>query len=112
MTKYGGLGGVEGGRLVDVDDLFEVLIGELFGDRIRSSFSFSTETWSGLTNVTWRHTSGDTAGYSFRRAGDVIAAIRGEGDYLDWYCCAPAGRVSDEISEALKVRGWTWEMVP
>ena len=36
------------------------------------------DTWALLKNITWSCT--------WRYAGGIIADIRGEGDYLNWYC--------------------------
>jgi len=60
---------------------------------------------------------------SWRSAGGIIADMREEGDYIDWYCSGigeglgngdvdgtrgyvPEGYVSDEIQEDLKQLGW------
>jgi hypothetical protein len=63
-----------------------------------------------LTNKTWSA--------SWRSAGGIIANMRQEGDYIDWYCSGirdidsdPNGYVSesvvtDEIREDLKRLGW------
>jgi hypothetical protein len=73
-----------------------------------------------LKNETW--------GCSWRYAGGIVANIRGEGDYLDWYCSGmgglatydvaegeahmakmkyvPEATVTDEIREDLKQLGW------
>jgi hypothetical protein len=63
--------------------------------------------WGSLANMEWTHTNGDTAGYSFRSAGDLIAAIVGHGDYMDWYCCAPYANLDPIVAEAMKIEGWT-----
>lgn len=60
-----------------------------------------------LTEKTW--------GASWRYAGGIIADMRQEGDYIDWYCsgigCVTEGfvaemEVTDEIREDLKKLGW------
>jgi len=64
---------------------------------------------------------------SWRHAGGIIADMREQGDYIDWYCSGinpsydeadaipgfvPEGVVTDEIKEDLKKLGWIpveWE---
>jgi hypothetical protein len=107
MVTYGGLGGVAGGRAVDPDDVFEMTVNKVLGDKIRQHEKTACDMWSALTNVDWHHANGDLASYSFRAAGDLIAAIRGEGDYLDWYCSGEPAIVTQEIAVALQAEGWT-----
>lgn len=101
-----GTGGISGGRPLDPSDPFEAALNAVLGGRISESEAFAAEAWSAITNVRWFKADGYIALLSFRRAGDVIAAIRGEGDYLDWYCSGPSGVVSDEIRAALANHGW------
>lgn len=103
---YGGLGGISGGRSLHERDAFEQAVNRALGARMRESEEMCRQMWSALANQDWRHTNGDTAGYSFRAAGDLIAAVRGSGDYMDWYCSGPEGVVSAEIEEAMAVEGW------
>ena len=110
MTHFGGMGGITGGRPFDSDDRFERDVNEVLGDRLRADKEICKQMWSALANVSWFHDeSGDTAGYSFRAAGDLIAAIRGEGDYMDWYCSGPYSVVSDLIEYAMGLKGWRAE---
>jgi hypothetical protein len=66
---------------------------------------------------------------SWRSSGRIVAEIRGEGDYLSWYCSGMGwglgngdpdgiygyvseGAVTDEIKQDLKTLGWhpvPWE---
>lgn len=107
MKKFGGLGGVRGGRTTNPADLFEAAVARALGERLKGDEGLCAALWGSITNMEWRHTNGDEAGYSFRAAGDLIAAIRGSGDYMDWYCSGPAGCVSPLVREALAAEGWT-----
>ncbi len=106
MTDYGGMGGIEGGRPPDPADLFEMAVARALGPFLRTDDALCADMWSALANQAWRHDNGDTASYSFRAAGDLIAALRGAGDYMDWYCSGPYETVSERIREALAREGW------
>jgi len=72
------------------------------------------DVWTVLTDRTW--------GCSWRSAGAIVADIRGEGDYMDWYCSGSLGNpdnhgytprafvgegvVTEEIAWDLAQIGW------
>jgi hypothetical protein len=107
MTDYGGLGGIWDGRQLDVDDAFEVAVNRALGERIRADDKVACDMWCALADLGWKHTNGDTAAYSYRAAGDLVAAVRGRGMYMDWYCCGEEERVTEEIAVAMAAEGWT-----
>jgi len=43
---------------------------------------------------------------SWRYAGGLVAGIRCEGDYMDYYCSGNEGTVRDDIREDLAKIGW------
>ncbi len=89
---------------------FEQDANRLLGDAIRSDDSAAKDFWVCLANAGWR--KGDMeVGYSFRAAGDLVAAIRGTGNYMDWYCCDfNYGECAEWISEAMAQAGWIHEV--
>jgi hypothetical protein len=111
MTDFGGFGGVWDGLPFQAydGDLFARAVERQLGEKIRADREVGVRLWSALANVDWKHANGDTAAYSFRAAGDLIASICGKGMYMDWYCSGPYATVSDDISEALGKEGWTVE---
>jgi len=110
MTDYGGMGGITGGRPLDPTDMFEADMNAVLGERMRASDALCVRVWSSLANCEWSNAdTGDTASYSFRAAGDLIAAIIGRGDYMDFYCSGPYATPDDEVESAMATRGWTCE---
>ncbi len=126
MANFGGMGGVSGGRPRDSEDRFEEAVERSMGARLRAEYAagergnathgffgsscLGARLWGSLANGDWTHTSGDTAGYSFRAAGDLIAAIVGVGDYMDWYCTADHSVCDPEVAELLGREGWRYSM--
>jgi hypothetical protein len=112
MARYGGLGGLSDRRLVDQNDAFEMAVVRALGAVMKRSDALCADVWAALSNVRWSHENGDTASYSFRAAGDMIAAILEKGDYMDWYCSGTAGTVSPIVAEAMATEGWTSTPMP
>lgn len=87
----------------DFEPVLEAALGERTADR-----SFAEDVYRALCNVDWRHADGSRYGCSWRYAGGLVAAMRGQGeDYLDFYCAGGEGQVSAEIRDALAEHGWS-----
>lgn len=107
MTHFGGMGGIPSTRPLNKDDAFEMALHRALGGPMDTDHDLCIEVWESLANVDWTHTNGDTASYSFRAAGDLIAAVLGRGDYLDWYCSGEPASLSEQVVEAMLAEGWT-----
>lgn len=123
---FGGWGGAAGGRPRNMEDEFENAVERAMGERLRQEHAAGADAvqadagqadlpggtalghrlWGSLANVSWTHENGDTASYTFRAAGDLIAAVIGSGDYMNWYCSHEYGVVDSEIAELMAVQGW------
>jgi hypothetical protein len=91
--------------------VFEQTCERLFGEEIRQSDEEGSALWSALAKVDWTGPNGEDVGYSFRAAGDLIAALKREGDYMAWYCSGPDGFVSEDIAEKLAAEGWRFTVL-
>jgi len=103
------LGGAPGGRPFE-DEGFEGALNTAFGDRIRFDDEFAETVWGAITGLTWTAPDGVSWGFSYRAAGDIVAAIRGRGDYMRWYCSGPVftDDCPSEIAAPLAALGWAW----
>jgi hypothetical protein len=105
-----------------------------FVAKVRASKSYAQNLYAALCNndfqkhEVWPMLKNDTRSVSWRGAGSLVADLRNEGDYMDWYCSfqrLPAtydekegeeymarkqyvseGTVTDEIREDLGRLGW------
>jgi len=93
-------------------------------NKVRSSTTYSQNLYAAMCNNEFMKLDvipilkGEVWGCSWRHAGGIIADMRQEGDYIDWYCSGirndgdpdngsvPESVVTDEIREDLKRLGW------
>ncbi len=108
MSKHLWTGGFDPRRAINPGCEIETVLAALFGGWIRESAANAELLWASLTNTVWVAPSGDENLISFRCAGDIIAAIRDEGDYMNWYCCARAGDVDQFIAAEMAKLGWSF----
>lgn len=83
---------------------------------------YAQNVYAALCNVTWIKNEiipvlrDEEWGCSWRYAGGIIAHLRGEGDYVDWYCSGigpsdesgfvSEGTVTEEIEQDFAKLGW------
>jgi hypothetical protein len=76
------------------------------GLRLRSEL-FATVLYSALCNTTWLHKATGTPWHcSWRSAGGLVANLRCEGNYLDWYCSMGEGLVDEQVLDEIGALGW------
>ena len=77
-------------------------------------------------NQVWPRLRDEYWSCSWRSAGGIVADLRGQGDYIDWYCSGIMGvgetdsfrgyvsesTITDEIRQDLFAIGWTVEPYP
>lgn len=60
--------------------------------KVKASDSYAQNLYAAMCNMTWQNREfwqelkGETWSCSWRYAGGIIADMREEGDYIDWYC--------------------------
>lgn len=66
-------------------------------DKARTSESYAQNIYAALCNMKWQRIDvwpvlkDETWSCSWRSAGGIVADMRGEGDYIDWYCSGMGG---------------------
>jgi len=71
-------------------------------EKVRSSESYAQNLYAAICNNEFQKIdvfpilAGKTCSYSWRYAGGIIADMRQEGDYIDWYCSGIRGDWDDE----------------
>lgn len=61
-------------------------------EKVRTSDRYAQNLYAAMCNNEFQRRDvmpilkGETCGYSWRYAGGIIADMRQEGDYIDWYC--------------------------
>ena len=81
-------------------------------EKVRRSEDYAQNLYAAMCNTdftkneVWPVLQEDTWSCSWRYAGGIIADMREEGDYIDWYCSGNEGHVTDEIREDLLKLGW------
>lgn len=102
-----------------VDDI----TGSFMHSKVKQSCLYAQHLYASLCNNYWQKSEifpmikGEVCGVSWRAAGKLIAELREEGSYLDWYCSGtimPAadkgfveeGTITEEIESDFKKLGW------
>ena len=97
-------------------------------EKVQASESYAQNLYAALCNQEWQKRDvmpilqEQAWGCSWRYAGGIIATMRGEGDYMDWYCSGTGsifikedeerhmyreeGTVTPEIEDDLYQLGW------
>ena len=82
-------------------------------EKVRNSDSYAKDLYAALCNNDfikldlWSILKERKWSCSWRYSGGIIAHMRREGDYIDWYCAGDEGTVTGEIKEDFKQLGWT-----
>ena len=94
-------------------------------EKVRASDTYAQNLYAAMCNRAWQEHAvwpilqGETWSCSWRYAGGIVARLRGEGDYMDWYCSGirdaedharegtvTEGVVTPEIEKDLAALGW------
>jgi hypothetical protein len=96
-------------------------------NKVKSNKTYAQNLYAALCNQEWQRNEvwqllkDQTWSCSWRYAGGILADMREEGDYIDWYCSGiqgepdqdwidlghvPEGTVTDQIREDLFELGW------
>jgi len=108
FTERKDVAGVPSTRTGRARKVFEAQLDAALGERIRADGACACDLWSALTDVAWHGPIGEVVRYSSREAGGVVAWVREEGDYINWFCGDLPGQVADWISDAMAGTGWNW----
>ena len=97
-------------------------------DKVKASENYAQNLYAAMCNMDWQsrefwqEMKGETWSCSWRHSGGIVADMREQGDYIDWYCSGignaelgngleeskyvPEGTVTEEIEIDLNQLGW------
>ena len=100
-------------------------------DKVKQSDNYAQNLYAAMCNMDWQsrdfwqELKGETWSCSWRHSGGIVADMREQGDYIDWYCSGignddagygldarpasdyvPEGTVTEEIELDLNKLGW------
>jgi hypothetical protein len=109
----------------------DMYLSEWFRNKVRTQHQYAQNLYAAMCNNEFQKLEvmpilkDQTWSCSWRAAGGVVARIRNEGDYMNWYCSGiqdfsrdetdprfngggyvPEGTITDEIREDLQKLGW------
>jgi len=70
--------------------------------KVRASEAYAQNLYAAMCNQdfqkndVWPLLKNETWSVSWRYAGGIVADMRGEGDYMDWYCSGIQGELSEQ----------------
>lgn len=88
-----------------------ILLNEKVHKKIIKDDSYARDFYAALCNNELFYNGELTDGYTFREAAALIAYVRKNGNYIDWYCSGNEGKVTDEVREDLLDMGYTLEKI-
>jgi hypothetical protein len=103
-------------------------------EKVRRDDIYAQNLYAAMCNIRWQYQDvvlilkDQYWSCSWRSAGAIVADIRGEGDYTDWYCSGSLGNpdnhghtprcyvgeghVTEEIEQDMISIGWHWSKWP
>jgi hypothetical protein len=87
-------------------------------EKIKSRNDYAQNLYAAFCNMQWQKTevfpilSDELWSVSWRSAGGIVADLRGEGDYLSWYCSGMGGMAIYESDRAQENWMTTNKFVP
>ena len=76
-------------------------------DKVKAREEYAQNIYAALCNQDWQRNDiwpllkGDTYSCSWRYAGGIVADMREEGDYIEWYCSGIQGGASEDELAAM-----------
>jgi len=109
----------------------DMLRADWFLDKVKKSDSYAQNVYAALCNMRWQKLeivpilTEELWHSTWRCAGSIVANMRGEGSYIDWYCSGigdddfghgltgtkgegyvSEGKITDEVLNDFKNLGW------
>lgn len=93
----------------------DILAADWLRQKIRTDTAYAQDFYAGLCNNIFHKRDAEVdelCSFSWRHAGDIVAIVRQQGDYLDWHCSGivsgntKEGCIKPAVHEDCKKLGW------